>query len=60
MLFREGWHLVRFAERDHVRDVAVADLQIVQIRSFVAGRIRAVAVRAAIEEQLPAVSDERG
>jgi len=51
---------VRFAERDHVRDVAVADQQIVQIRSFVAGRIRAVAVRAAIEEQLPAVSDERG
>ncbi len=53
-LTRERWHLALLSVADTCDDLFIRPVQIVQVRPFVAVRVRAVAMSAVPEEQLPA------
>src|SRR5437762_13365114 len=50
----EGRHLASFAVANARRDLFIAPVQVMEIRAFVAARVRAMAMRAVLQEQLPA------
>src|SRR5262249_51363805 len=60
VLLGERRHFTPDSLADDARDVAIADLHAVQVRSLVAARVESVAVRTAAREQSPAAVDLRG